>query len=126
MKFVVLAVDGSFASYVRRQGSYTVSKFRERLLKKAYKLVSGEKLPVYVEKAPQLYVLAAKTADKSEMAVLFCNIYPDNVRNAKLELDGSYEIADSLLCNVDTDGSTLKISHIPPYGYCAVLLKIKN
>lgn len=124
-KFVVLSIDGISASYVRCQGSYTISRFRQRLLRKAYKLISGDDLPAYVEKAPQMYVLTSKNVENTEMAVLLCNIYPDTVREPKIELDGEYEVEESLHCDAKTEGKTLKLCGIAPYNYAAVLLKKK-
>jgi hypothetical protein len=124
LKFFVLAVD-FFGACAKLGANYACNYYRQEQLKDAIEWLCGKKLPAFIAKCPNLYILAKRGSDGA-LALAIANVSIDEAVDAKIELDGEYELGLGVNFDGRVDGSTLLIDRIEPYGYVAVELKKKG
>ncbi len=121
LKFFVLACD-----YMNFDGDYSANYlcnyYRQEQLNRAIGWLSGKKLPIFVAKNPNLYVLCKKD-DNENLSVAFANISIDDVFDSTAILDANYEIVDTYNLDCSINGDKLNIKYIQPYGFSFVTLK---
>ena len=116
-RFYVLAFD-YFKTLIRSKvKSYNNGYYRQAELKSAIEWISGKRLPAYVAKNPNLYILSSRCEDA--LAVLLVNVSLDVIYDPVAELDGEYSSIRFLGCDGRLHGDHVYLSDISPYGICA-------
>ena len=121
LKFFLIACDymnfdGGFGS------NYLCNFYRQQQLKDAIYWLCGKKLPAFVAKNPNLYLLCKKS-ENEELSIAFANVSIDDVFDAIVELDGNYDIINSYNLDCSINGDKLNVKYIGPYGFSFVTLK---
>lgn len=114
-KFLVFAFDSSSLS--EDNGMYR-GYLQQQVLKEGVEWISGKRLPAFIEKCPNLYLMC-KGGDGKTAVALF-NIFADSVDNGVITLDKEYSSIRFINCSGRLEGDKVILdSSIPAYSFAA-------
>ena len=125
-RFNVLAFDIYGANSVSFSaesciGESGINYYRQEQIRDAVEWIGGKKLPAFVRKSPNLYILSSKGDEK--MSVLLMNHFMDEVFDPVVELDKSYSEIRFVNCSGRLEGDKVYLDTIPAYGVAAFEIK---
>lgn len=113
-RFFVIGVDTFFNSLYK---NYFHNYYRQEQIANAVYWICGKKLPAFVPKNPNLYILASK--NEKAMAVALCNVFLDDIVEPVVYLDKEYSKIRFVNCNGELKGDKVYLSDISAYGIAA-------
>ena len=116
-RFYVLSFDYYKTLIKSKVKSYNIGYYRQAEMKAAIEWMSGKRIPAFVAKNPNLYVLASKS--RESLSVALANVSLDFVYDPIVELDGEYSKIRFVGCEGELSGDKVLLRDIPPYGFCA-------
>ncbi len=117
-KFLVF----TFNAYLNGEGMNRQYE-RSKAIANAVKWFNGKGLSAYSYKNPDLYILAKKNKDESEMAVGLWNIFADSIYEPKVELNDNYSQIEFINCTGKLEGNKVLLSEIPPFKFAGFTVK---
>lgn len=98
-------------------GNYLNSWARRRQLADVIPWLCGKQLPARLEDAPETQLLVAR--DEKAMAVAVLNLSYDEIIDPVIHLDSAYTQISCANCTGTVEGTTVRLSTIPPFGFAA-------
>ena len=92
-----------------------------RIIAESTEWLSGKRLPAFCYGNPNLYMQVKE--DEKETVVGLWNFFIDPVLDPVIELGEKYESAEFLHATGELRENTAHLSDIPPFGFCAIVLK---
>ena len=92
-----------------------------RVIAESTEWLSGKRLPAFCYGNPNLYMQVKE--DEKETVVGLWNFFIDPVLDPVIELGERYEGAEFLHATGELRENTAHLSDIPPFGFCAIVLK---
>ena len=117
-RFLVYCFDSM--ALPRNTGMYR-GYVQQKVLREGIEWISGKKLPAFIEKCPDLYVMCKGNGDK--MAVALFNFFADSVDEPVIRLDKQYTSVRFLNCNGRLEGDRV-ILDAPIYAYGFVAFEV--
>lgn len=110
-RFLVYLFDAK--KFPRNTGFYKCY-LQQKVLKEGIEWISSKRLPAFIEKCPQLYVMCK--GDEKSMAVALFNFFADSVDEPIIKLDKQYKNIRFINCNGELNGDTVSLNS-PLYAY---------
>ncbi len=118
-RFLVYLFDASALEY---ESGILSGYLQQRMLLKQIPWLARTDWAVYCPgNHPDLSMIAAETEDGLVIGLFNC--FADEVTSPVLQLGRCYTKAAYLRCNGALEGNRVTLSYLPPYGFCAVILK---
>ena len=91
---------------------------QQQVLKEGVEWISGKRLPAFIEKCPNLYLMC-KGGDGKTAVALF-NVFADSVDDGVITLDKEYSSIRFINCSGRLEGDKVILySSIPAYSFAA-------
>lgn len=117
-KFLVYCFD---AMGLPRQTGLFRNYLQQKTLKDAIEWISGKKLPAFIERCPDLYVMCKEGNGK--MAVALFNLFADAVDEPVIKLDREYRSIRFLNCSGQLEGDTVVLDQ-PIHAYTLAAFEV--
>ena len=117
-RFLVYCFDAM--ALPRNTGMYR-GYMQQKILKNGIEWISNKKLPAFIEKCPDLYVMCKGRDEK--MAVALFNFFADSVDEPVIKLDKEYSKIRFINCNGKLKGDTVTLDS-PIHAYTFVAFEV--
>ena len=117
-KFLVYYFD---ATALPRQTGLFRNYLQQRTLKDAVEWISGKRLPAFLERCPDLYVMCKE--GNGRMAVALLNLFADSIDDAEIKLDREYGSIRFLNCSGRLQGDTVVLDQ-PVHAYTVAAFEV--
>ncbi len=117
-RFLVYCFD---ATALPRQTGLFRNYLQQKTLKEAIEWISDKKLPAFIGRCPDLYMMCKEGEGK--LAVALINLFADSVDDAEIKLDRAYTSVRFLNCSGRLDGDTVFLDQ-PVHAYTVAAFEV--